>query len=94
MAGWVFFTGIDLHDFHDYDINNKDSSDIDASFETEDIKIHEPLTSSFNPESINFPEDKIKAGGEIRYQNYKESCSQNDYINLYGKIKEQSLNPI
>ena len=61
---FVFFTEIDLHD---YDINNKDSNDTDTSSETEDNKFTEPLTSLFNPESINFPEDKIKAEGELRY---------------------------
>ena len=52
----VFFMGIYLRD---YDINNKNSSDTDMSSETED-KFPEPLTSLFNPESINFPEDEIK----------------------------------
>ena len=54
----VFFKGIDLHD---YDINNKDSNPTDTSSETEENKFLEPLTSLFNPESINFAEDKIKA---------------------------------
>ena len=70
-----FFTGIDLHD---YDINSKNSSNTDAPSETEDNKFPEPLTSLFNPESKNFPQDKIKAEGEHRYQNYKETYSQND----------------
>ena len=87
----VFFTGIDLHD---YDINNKDSSDTGISSETEYNKFPEPLTLLFNPESINFPEDKIKAEGELWYQNYKQTYSQNDSNNLYEKTKEQSLNPI
>ena len=66
-------------DLHDYDTNNKDSNDTNASSETEENKFPEPLTSLFNPESINFPEDKIKAEGELQYQNYKETYSQNDY---------------
>ena len=86
----VFFKGIDLHD---YDINNKDSSDTDTSSETKENKFPEPLTS-FNPEGINFPEDEIKAEGELWYQNYKETYSQNDYNTLYEKTKEQSLHPI
>ena len=79
---------------HDYDIRNKDSSDTDASSRTEDNEFPEPLTSLFNPESINFPKDEIQAEGELRYQNYKETYSQNDYNNLNEKTKEQSLNPI
>ena len=86
----VFFKGIDLHD---YDISIKDSSDTDTS-ETEENKFPEPLTSLFNPESINFPQDKINVEGELRYQNYKETYSKNDYNTLYEKTKEQSLNPI
>ena len=66
-------------DLHDYDTNNKDSNDTNASSETEENKFPEPLTSLFNPESINFPEYNIKAEGELQYQNYKETYSQNDY---------------
>ena len=51
----VFFKGIYLYD---YDINNKASSDTDTSSETEENKFPEPLTSLFNSESINFPDDK------------------------------------
>ena len=53
----VFFKRIDLHD---YDINSKYSSDTDMSSEMEDNEFPEPLTSLFNPESINFSEDKLK----------------------------------
>ena len=52
----VFFKGIELHD---YDLNSKDSSD--ASSETEDNKLPKPLMSLFNPEYVNFSEDKIKS---------------------------------
>ena len=45
----IFLTRIDLCD---YDINNKNFSDIDTSSETEDSQFPEPLTSLFNPESI------------------------------------------
>ena len=79
-------------DLYDYDISNKDSSDTDTSSRTEDNEFPEPLTSLFNPESINFPKDEIKAEGELRYQNYKETYSQNDYNNLNEKTKEQLLN--
>ena len=82
--------GIDLHD---HDINIKDSSDTDMSSETEDDEFPEPLISSFNSESIKFPEDKIKTEGELRWENYKE-VFQNDYNNLYEKTKKQLLNPI
>ena len=40
-----------------------------------DNKFPEPLTSLFNPESVNFSEDEIKAEGELRYQNYNETHS-------------------
>ena len=78
-------------DLHDYDICNKDSSDTDTSSRKEDNKFPEPLTLLFNPESINFPKYEIKAEGELRYQNYKETYSQNDYNNLNEKTKEQLL---
>ena len=87
----VFFTGIDLHD---YDINNKDSGDTGMSSETEYNKFPEPLTSLFNPESINFPEDKIKAERELRSQNCQKTYSLSDYNNLYEKAKQQCLIPI
>ena len=87
----AFSKVIDLHDYH---ISNKDSSDTDTSSRTEDHEFPEPLTSLFNPESINFPKDEIKAEGELWYQNYKETYSQNDYNNFNEKTKEQSLNPI
>ena len=61
---------------------------------TKEKKFPEPLTSLFTPESINFPEDKIKPEGELQYQSYNETHSQNDYNNLYEKTKEQSPNPI
>ena len=87
----VFYKGIDLYD---YDIKSKDSSNTDTSPETKDNKFPKPLTLLFYPESINSPKDNIKAVRKLRYQNYKEVYSQNDYNNLYKKIKEQSLNPI
>ena len=80
----VFFKGIDLHD---YDLHSKDSSDTDASSETEDNKLPKPLMSLFNPECVNFSEDKIKSEGELRYQNYKETYTQND------DMKKQKSNP-
>ena len=74
---FFFFTEIDLHD---YDINNKDSNDTDTSSETEDNKFPDPLTSLFNPENINFPEDKIKAEGELRYHSSLPRVSHLDAV--------------
>ena len=74
---FFFFTEIDLHD---YDINNKDSNDTDTSSETEDNKFPDPLTSLFNPENINFPEDKIKAEGELRYHSSPPRVSHLDAV--------------
>ena len=77
-------TTIELHD----------DSDTDTSSENEETTIPEPLTSMFDPSSINLSKEDLVQEAKEQYQTYIKEYRHRDFKNLHDVTTTQSSNPL
>ena len=84
----AIFTAIDPVKFIDYD-----SSETDTSSETDETTLPEPLTSLYDPTTINLEKEEITNVCQSVYEAYKKEYNDNAYANLSRYTKIQAQNP-
>ena len=85
------FKSIDNSEFLD---DAYSTSQTETSSETEETSLPEPLTSLYDPSSINMSQEQLTEHCKKLYRVYKHTYSQKDFQNLLEKTKLQSLNPL
>ena len=85
------FKSIDNSEFLD---DACSTSQTETSSETEETSLPEPLTSLYDPSSINMSQEQLTEHCKKLYRVYKHTYSQKDFQNLLEKTKLQSLNPL
>ncbi len=66
-------------------------SETDTASETDETCIPEPLTSLFDPSTVNMNEYELLEHGKILYRQYCKSYNQQSYDNLCDITKKQAL---
>ena len=75
-------------------VGPKDGSDTDTADETDENSVPEPLSSLFDPATINDDDETVLTKGKASYHEYRYSVSARQFENLVRVTNAQSSSPV